>query len=113
MPPTSFASSLVRRYSAYDCDDYMYMRECEPHRIIIGAIISFVVFLIVVITAMLCIRHRKHKSVKARAQLHPQPRLQHGLPSGQKQARIGWYDIEPELRAPPPAYARVDPARVV
>lgn len=107
MPPTTLlsASPLIRRYSAYNCSEYMYMRECEPHRIIIGAIISFVVFLIIVITAMLCLRHRRSKSAKARPQLRP--------PHVQKQAGTGLYEVEPELRAPPPAYAREDPARVV
>jgi hypothetical protein len=95
--------TLARRYSAYSCTDYLYMRECEPHRIVIGAIVAFVVFLVFVVIALLCVRHRKHKLRNAQAQ------ARHQNPHLQKQAVLGVYETESGLRAPPPAYARVDP----
>lgn len=105
MAPTTSSSPLLRRYSSYDCSDYLYTRECAPHRIVIGAIIAVVLLAMIIITALLCIRHRKRKAFKA--QMASQPSHM------QKQAHLGLHGAEPELQAPPPAYARIDPARVV
>ena len=105
MAPTTFSSPLLRRYSSYDCSDYLYTRECAPHRIVIGAIIAVVLLAMIIITALLCIRHRKRKAFKA--QMASQSSHM------QKQAHLGLHGAEPELQAPPPAYARIDPARVV
>ncbi|KAF2440617.1 hypothetical protein P171DRAFT_435397 [Karstenula rhodostoma CBS 690.94] len=102
MPPTNL-STLARRYSGYNCTDYLYMRECEPHRIIIGAIVALVIFLVFVVIALLCVRHRKHKMRNVQAQAQRQN------PQLQKQTVLGMYGAEPELQPPPPAYARVDP----
>lgn len=106
MPPTRL-SPLARRYSSYNCTDYLYMRECEPHRIIIGAIVALVIFLVIVVIALLCVRHRKHKTRNAQA--NAQAQAQRRNPQLQKHLVPGMYEAEPELRAPPPAYARVDP----
>ncbi|KAL5448169.1 hypothetical protein PMIN07_001486 [Paraphaeosphaeria minitans] len=103
MPPTNF-STLARRYSSYNCTDYLYMQDCEPHRIIVGAIFAIVIFLVIVVIALLCIRHRKHKT---RNQALAQAQRQ--TPQLRKQAVFAMYEAEPELQVPPPAYARVDP----
>ena len=101
MPSTNFAT-LARRYSSYDCTDYLYMRECEPHRIIIGAIVIFVMFLVLMIIALLYIRHRRHKARNTQAQRQSSQRQK-------PNAFPGMYEAGPELRAPPPVYARFDP----
>lgn len=99
MPSTNFAT-LARRYASYDCDDSLYMQGCEPHRIIIGAIVIFVMVLVLLLMAMLYLRHRKHRARNARAQ-RQNAQLQ-------KQHAFGIYDAGSEIRAPPPAYSRYD-----
>ncbi|KAJ4286090.1 hypothetical protein N0V90_013439 [Kalmusia sp. IMI 367209] len=109
MPPTTLhahtTTPLTRRYSSSYCTDYLYMRECNPHRIIIGVIIGLVLFFGAVIIALLCVRHRKRKTLKARTQ---QQVLQKAIAQTEyEQGMEREHGVA--IRAPPPAYAKVDP----